>query len=156
MIGRMRRVLKAFAIGLAVIVGLFLVMQIIPYGRTHSNPPTVMEPQWSSPRVRELAVRACFDCHSNETQWPWYANVAPMSWAVQFDVENARNIVNFSEWNRTYPLAGYSGRRTASGMMPPYKYKMAHPEANLTPEETAELVRGLDLTIGEPYAADAH
>jgi hypothetical protein len=127
-----------------------LLLQIVPYGRTHSNPPTLVEPAWDSPRTRELAVRACFDCHSNKTRWPWYADVAPFSWAVQFDVETARSVINFSEWNRRYALAGYAARRVGSGMMPPYKYRMAHPEADLTPAERAELARGLEATLGGP------
>jgi hypothetical protein len=135
---------------LAALVALFAVMQIIPYGRTHENPPTVNEPAWDSPRTRELAVRACFDCHSNHTKWPWYANVAPFSWVVELDVENARDILNFSEWNRTYPLAAYSSQSILQGGMPTAKYKLAHPEANLTRQETDELVRGLDATIGTP------
>ncbi|HWO17969.1 MAG TPA: heme-binding domain-containing protein [Kofleriaceae bacterium] len=136
--------------GLASIAGVFLLLQLVPYGRTHSNPPTVAEPAWDSPRTRELAVRACFDCHSNQTRWPWYAKVAPFSWAVQFDVEVARSVINFSEWNRRYALDGYAGRRTSSGMMPPSKYRMAHPEAKLTPAERVELARGLEATLGGP------
>lgn len=143
----MQRVLKSLLVALAWIAGLFALLQIVPYGRTHSNPPTIAEPAWDSPRTRELAVRACFDCHSNHTRWPWYANVAPFSWVVQFDVGVAREVVNFSEWNRHYPLAEYSGKRTLDGNMPPYKYRMAHPEADLTPEERAELARGLDRTL---------
>ncbi len=144
---RSRRIVKTLGVVLGVLVGLFAVMQIIPYGRTHSNPPTIAEPEWDSPRTRELAVRACFDCHSNHTRWPWYASVAPMSWAVQFDVDVAREVVNFSEWNRTYALAVYSGKRTLDGNMPPSKYMVAHPEAQLTDAERAELARGLDATI---------
>lgn len=144
----MRRFLKTFLIGLAGLVVLFGLIQLIPYGRTHSNPPTIAEPEWDSPRTRELAVRACFDCHSNHTRWPWYADIAPFSWAVQLDVENARDIVNYSEMNRHFPLGIYSGQRTRDGNMPPYKYMMAHPEANLTPQEREELARGLDKTLG--------
>lgn len=143
----MRRWLKRIGIVLGSLIVLFGVMQVIPYGRTHENPPTRKEPHWDSPRTRELAERACFDCHSNHTKWPWYASVAPMSWVVQFDVENARDIVNFSEWDRSYALAAYSGQRTREDNMPPYKYKMAHPEANLTPQERDDLARGLDATI---------
>src|SRR5215204_3715882 len=73
---RLRRFVKYLVVGLAGFVGLFALLQIIPYGRTHSSPPTISEPVWDSPRTRELAERACFDCHSNETKWPWYANVA--------------------------------------------------------------------------------
>ena len=103
-----RCLLKALKV-LAWLVGVIVLMQIIPYGRTHSNPPVTREPSWDSPRTRELARRACFDCHSNETRWPWYADVAPFSWVVQRDVDIARNVINFSEWDRAYDLAIYSG-----------------------------------------------
>jgi hypothetical protein len=73
-----------------------------------------------------------------------------LSWAVRFDVETARSVINFSEWNRRYALAGYAGRRTSTGMMPPYKYRMAHPEADLTSAERMELARGLEATLGGP------
>ena len=146
----MPRWLKIVLIVLGCLIGLFGVMQLVPYGRTHSNPPTTAEPAWDSPRTRELAKRACFDCHSNETRWPWYANVAPFSWVVQFDVDGARHQLNFSEWNHPYPLAQYAGARVRSGSMPIYKYRMAHPEADLTSKEIEELARGLDLTISPP------
>jgi hypothetical protein len=145
-----RRLLKALAIGIACLVGLFLLMQAIPYGRTHTNPPIIKEPDWDSPRTRELAVRACFNCHSNETKWPWYANVAPTSWVVEFDVNVAREVINFSEWNHTYDLAPYSSQSVVTGNMPTVKYRMAHPEANLTPAETKELADGLDRTLKPP------
>ena len=144
---RVRRLLRFVLVALAWLVGLFIVIQIVPYGRTHSNPPTIKEPPWDSPRTRELAVRACFDCHSNQTHWPAYANIAPFSWIVQNDVEGARSVVNFSEWNLTYELAAYSGSSTIEGNMPPVKYRMAHPEADLTKQETAELAHGLDVTL---------
>lgn len=134
--------------GLGITIGVFAVMQIIPYGRTHSNPRKIQEPAWDSPRTRELAVRACFNCHSNETTWPWYANVAPMSWVVQFDVEVARDVINFSEWNRHYEMAAYSSQSIMTGNMPTLKYRMAHPEADLTQQEMIDLARGLDATLG--------
>ena len=127
---RLRRFFKGLALTLAWLVGLFLVMQIIPYGRTHRNPPIVKEPAWDSPRTRALAVRACFDCHSNETHWPWYANVAPLSWVVEFDVGAAREVTNFSEWNLPFPLAPYSGLSVKTGNMPPFKWQIAHPEGD--------------------------
>ncbi len=145
--GSVRKFLKVFAISLAWLVGIFLLMQAIPYGRTHKNPKTIREPAWDSPRTRELAKRACFDCHSNETRWPWYANVAPFSWVVERDVETAREVVNFSAWQVKQPLAATSMSSVLTGNMPPVKYKMAHPEADLTPQETQDLARGLDETI---------
>jgi len=145
---RLRSWLRGLGIGLGVITLLFGAMQIIPYGRTHANPPTVMEPAWDSPRTRELAVRACFDCHSNQTTWPWYADVAPFSWVVQNDVDGARDTLNFSEWQRPFSLAQESGPSVIRRDMPPYKYRMAHPNADLTQAETIELARGLNATVG--------
>ncbi len=148
--GNVRRFLKIVAVTLGCLVGLFGVIQIVPYGRTHSNPRVVQEPPWVSPRTRELAKRACFDCHSNETRWPRYANVAPFSWVVQQDVEAARSITNFSEWNVPYDLAASSSQSIYTGNMPPVKYRMAHPEADLNLQERLELARGLDATLNVP------
>ena len=139
--------LRRIGLTVAWLGGAFALMQLVPYGRTHANPPTTQEPAWDSPRTRELAVRACFDCHSNETRWPRYANVAPMSWVVQHDVEVAREVLNFSAWDRSYALAPSSGLSVRTGNMPPVKYRMAHPEADLTPEETLALAHGLDATL---------
>ena len=144
---RSTRWLKGIAIGLACVVALFGLIQIVPYGRTHANPRVIQEPAWSSPRTRELAVRACFDCHSNETRWPWYADLAPFSWAVQIDVDGARDTLNFSEWNRSQELAAESGPSVVRRDMPPYKYRMAHPDADLNDQETLELARGLNTTL---------
>jgi len=144
------RWLKRVGIAIGCLVGIFLLMQVVPYGRTHANPSILAEPEWDSPRTRELAVRACFNCHSNETEWPWYAGVAPFSWVVQLDVENARDTLNFSEWTHPYDLAADSGSSVIRGDMPPYKYRMAHPEANLTLNERIELARGLNATMKAP------
>jgi hypothetical protein len=135
---------------MAFLVGLFALMQAVPYGRTHANPPVISEPTWDSPRTRELAVRACFNCHSNETKWPWYSDVAPFSWVVEQDVDNARDVLNFSEWTHPHDLAAASGPTVIRHDMPPYKYRMAHPEADLTQAESIELARGLNATVGAP------
>jgi len=127
---------------------LFLLIQLVPYGRRHTNPPVIQEPNWDRPLTRELAVRACFDCHSNETRWPWYSHVAPISWLVQRDVEVGRRVVNFSEWQRSYEEAGESADTVVEGEMPPAYYHVAHPSARLSPGEKNALVRGLDATLG--------
>ena len=94
----LRRFLKGLAFGLVGTIAFVAVIQLVPYGRAHSNPPVVSEPAWDSPRTRELAQRACFDCHSNETKWPLYARIAPGSWLMARDIHNGRNHLNFSEW----------------------------------------------------------
>jgi hypothetical protein len=136
--------------GLSFCVGLFAVMQLIPYGRAHDNPPVIAEPAWDSPRTRELAKRACFDCHSNETRWPWYAHVAPLSWAMQRDVDAARSVMNFSEWTRGNDLVHAAGHVVIRRDMPPRQYTVLHGDAHLTDEEKVELARGLHATFGAP------
>ena len=129
--------------------------QLIPYGRTASNPAVTGEPAWSSPRTRELTVNACFGCHSNETTWPWYSRVAPMSWAVASHVEEGRADLNFSEFDRTQE-ADEIIETIQDGSMPPSYYTRfgLHPEAKLTPAERAELIAGLQATPGLSESGD--
>ena len=81
-----RQLIKVAQYGLVVVIVGFLIIQVVPYGRNHTNPPVEQEPAWDSPQTRSLAERACFVCHSNETTLPWYRNVAPVSWLVLHDV----------------------------------------------------------------------
>ncbi|HET8738560.1 MAG TPA: heme-binding domain-containing protein [Acidimicrobiia bacterium] len=134
--------------GVVVIVGGLLLIQLVPYGRDHDNPPVVAEPAWDSPQTRELAVRACYDCHSNETEWPWYSNVAPISWLVQRDVDEGREELDFSEWNLSQE-GDESAETVREGSMPPSQYLLTHPEARLTDAELAALEAGLVATFGE-------
>jgi heme-binding protein len=127
---------------------LFLAIQVVPYGRRHTNPPTRVEPPWDSAATRGLAVRACFDCHSNETVWPWYSHVAPLSWLTQRDVEKGRRKLNFSEWDRPQKEAGESAKTVRKGKMPPWFYSALHPDSRLAPAEVQALIQGLEATLG--------
>jgi hypothetical protein len=133
--------------GLSATVGLFVLLQFVPYGRAHTNPPVTGEPAWASPQTRELTVRACYDCHSNETKWPWYSHVAPASWLVQKHVDDGRAKVNFSQWNRSQEGAE-SSEAVQEGEMPLRSYLIAHPEARLSSAEFEALVQGLAATFG--------
>lgn len=133
---------------IGVVIAAFAI-QLVPYGRSHSNPPVVAEPTWDSARTRELAVRACFDCHSNETVWPWYSNVAPVSWLVQRDVDEGREKLNFSEWTTPAEEAGESAETVREGEMPPRVFLITHPEARLSAAEQEELATGLATMFGE-------
>jgi Haem-binding domain len=135
------------AIASLVVLGLVLVAQVVPYGRDHSNPPIVAEPTWDSSTTRALAERACFDCHSNQTHWPWYSNVAPMSWLVQNHVDEGRRVLNFSEWSRGDAEAGEAAEAVRDGEMPPRSYVLLHPEARLTDAAREQLARGLDASL---------
>jgi len=118
---------------------LFLAIQVLPMGRNRTNPPVTREPSWDSPRTRELAQRACFDCHSNETKWPWYASVAPVSWLVKDDVMKGRRHLNFSEFDKPQPNADDAPKEIMEKEMPMTNYLLMHPEARLTDEERKEL-----------------
>jgi len=130
----------------AIVVG--VVIQLIPFGHQHTNPAVVREPAWDSPRTRELARRACFDCHSNETAWPWYSNVAPVSWLTQRDVNGGRMHLDFSEWNKPQRHAGHVLEEIRSGDMPLWFYLPMHSTARLAADEKAALIAGFQKTPG--------
>lgn len=139
------RVLRWLGIGVVVAI---LILQLVPYGRSHTNPAGRMEPRWDTPATRGLAVRACYDCHSNETVWPWYSQVAPMSWLLQRDVDEGRRKLNFSEWNQAQKEARESAKTVREGEMPPWFYTLIQREARLTAAETQALIAGLEATLG--------
>ncbi len=143
----MKRAITCVLILLGGVVILFLIIQLVPISTT--NPPVVTQVQWDSTQTQALFARACADCHSYETVWPWYSHVAPASWLVAFDVARGRR-----SWNISDPS---SGRETRSGTelarviqkgsMPPLQYLILHPNANLTSAEKQALINGLEATF---------
>lgn len=142
---KLKKVLRRGLLGL-VVVGLGI--QLIPGGRNHDNPPVTQEPEWDSPRTRELAVAACFDCHSNESKWPWYSNVAPISFFVQKHVDEGRDELNFSEWDREQKHAKKAAREIRKGSMPLDSYLLLHSHAKLSTAEKEELANGFERMFG--------
>ncbi len=130
----MKKVL--LSIGVLVIVA-FGVIQLIPVDR--SNPPVEADIP-TSPAVKTILKRACYDCHSNETVWPSYSRVAPVSWVVAWDVRKGREELNFSTWNQ-YSLeerakkVKESWEKVEEGEMAPWFYVLLHPEAGLEAED---------------------
>jgi mono/diheme cytochrome c family protein len=139
---------KVLLILMGIAAVIFIGIQFVPYGHQHSNPPVVQEPNWDSSQTRELAQRACFDCHSNETDWPWYSYVAPVSWLIQRDAEVGRRIINFSDWGRVYE-PGEIVEVVREGEMPPAQYLLMHPEARLTQAEKDAFISGIQATISQ-------
>ena len=133
---------------LLVLVVAFVGIQFVPYGRDHVNPPVGAEPKWDSPDTRALAKQACFDCHSNETAWPLYSRVAPVSWLVQQDVSEGRAALNFSEWQRAQKEAKKAAKEIREGDMPPQMYRLMHAGARLSAADAERLARGLEKTLG--------
>jgi hypothetical protein len=135
---------------LAIAAGAAFGIQLVPYGREHANPPVAREPAWDTPRTRELFFRACKDCHSHETVWPWYSFVAPASWLVQHDVYEARSHFDVSDWGRSEHNHGDdAAEELREGEMPLWQYAILHPEARLSDAERAELIVGLVATFGD-------
>jgi len=147
---------RILLIGIAVLG----VVQFIPVART--NPPVdsaqVMVAKMPVPRqVSDILDRACQDCHSNHTVWPWYSQIAPISWFVVHDVNAGRAELNFSDWGR------YTARRqdrklkeiceqVDSGNMPMAAYTLMHPQSTLTPSDRKTLC---EWTTGARKIAEA-
>jgi mono/diheme cytochrome c family protein len=124
-----------------------VVIQLVPYGRSHANPVIQTEAKWDNHTTRALFNRACADCHSNRTMWPWYSNVAPISWLLQAHVDGGRkkfniNVKDFGE------EAGNAAEVIQNGKMPEPSYLPLHPEARLSDVETAQLIAGVRATFG--------
>lgn len=139
---------------IAAIVG-FGLMQFWPLQLT--NPPVVSEPPWDSARTQELAELACFDCHSNETEWPWYAHIVPPGILLEKDVLDGRKVLNFSEWEETcctLPQIDAMATTVNKGEMPPPYYLILHPNQELNDVERGELVNGLIETMNNEIGSE--
>jgi hypothetical protein len=145
----------------------FALMQIIPAAPSIDNPPsdtargfdTVMKP---SATVASVLRRACYDCHSHETRWPWYSYVAPVSWPIRHHVANGRRALNFSEWLRPgeKEFTEWSSleeicHSIRDGSMPMPSYLPFHPEAALSKSEKEMVCAWVDraLARGSAFAA---
>ena len=136
----MKPVLRWTAISLGII---FLTLQFVRPAKTNPaiDESRALQKQTELPAdVEAVLKRACYDCHSNETDWPWYSQVAPVSWFVADHVNQGRRHLNFSDW------AGYSkqdritklyliGETVGLEMMPLKSYLILHSEARLTDDE---------------------
>ena len=128
-------------VALSVLAVAFLAIQLAPVER--ANPPVEAEVP-ASEEVRSILRRACYDCHSNETRWPWYSRIAPVSWLIAHDVREGREELNFSTWNRlstkkqVEALHG-SWEEVEEGEMPPWFYLPAHRDARLSERDRAAL-----------------
>ncbi len=129
--------------GLVTMVVVMIAIQFVPYGHDRSNPPVTQDAPWPSARVRRIAQGACYDCHSNETQWQWYDKPAPMSWLVQKDVKAGRDELNFSEWDKRQHKLDDMVEVVREGSMPPQQYRLLHPDAKLSAQEKADLLAAL-------------
>lgn len=129
--------------GLGLLIVLALAGCAVP-----ANPPVVAEPAWDSPQTRALFFRACSDCHSNETVWPWYSRLPVVATLIQRDVQEGREKLNVSEWGQREQEADDVAEVIRNGTMPPALYLPLHPQARLSAAEKDALIQGLVRTFG--------
>lgn len=142
---------------LGILVLILIAIQLVPYGKDHSNPAVVVEPAWDTPKTRELFFRACADCHSHETKWPWYSHIAPVSWLVASDVDEGREHFNVSMWGIQAKNEGEEAAKAfREEEMQPWFYKIPHPEAKLSEQEAGQFLQGLVATFGEDQEDNEH
>ena len=146
-----KRIFQILAIG---ILGLLLI-QVIPFGHTRTNPPVVSEPNWPSPQARALVKEHCFQCHSNETDWTWYSNIAPGSWLIAFDVIEGRQRFNFSDWNKKPGELDEMISTIQEGEMPPIQYWIVHPSSRMNAQQKQELIQVLESSLNNPTASNS-
>ena len=125
---------RTLLLGLGALVALLLLIQLIPVART--NPPVTADMP-ASPELHAVLKQSCYDCHSNETEWPWFTTIAPMSWLAVRDTNEGRRRLNFSQWDQVSAeqqarVARESWGQVAEGEMPPFIYVLPHPNARLT------------------------
>ncbi len=131
------------------VVGILVVgvigLQLVPnYERT--NPPVTYQMKWNAPETEQLMRQACYDCHSNETVWPWYSNIAPVSWLVVKDVNEGRAKLNFSTGHGEMESDELI-EQIERGTMPPRIYLTMHSDANLTDTQKADLIAGIRASL---------
>lgn len=121
----------------------FVLIQFIPFSIT--NPPEKTEILWDSPQTQALFKRACADCHSHQTIWPWYSHIAPVSWFTRQHVRDGREAFNISEeTDFDIDEIRYQIRKNK---MPLPRYLWMHPEAKLSEDEKEALIQGLQKTL---------
>jgi cytochrome c551/c552 len=134
-----------------ILIGIILLMQLIQPEKT--NPPVDTTITLKAPKeVMQILKRACYDCHSYETIWPWYSNIAPLSWSIASHVKDGREAVNFSKWEEIQDEIKIKRLKRAiktvnNGMMPLSSYLFLHPEATLSKEDKEVLIRWFDAYL---------
>ena len=132
-------------IALWLLAALAVAFLLIQFKTVERDNPPVEQTIEAPPEVLALVQRSCFDCHSHQSDWPWYSRIAPASWVVADDVHHAREHLNFSTWNRYDPderadLYEEIAEEVSAEAMPLPLYLFGHPGARPTDTERAQIV----------------
>lgn len=147
-VGRQSKWGRVFRWGIGILLIAGVAIQFVPVEKT--NPPVTGDIPVSI-EVKAILRQSCYDCHSNETIWPWYSNVAPASWLVANDVKEGRRHLNFSTWDR-YDAGKQSHKihevweEVEQHEMPLWFYTPLHPDAKLSADDMEILKAWADAT----------
>ena len=145
-----------------IFLGLLLAFIIIQFFRIDkTNPPVksgqdIIAIQHPNADITNILKRACYDCHSHETKYPWYSNVAPISWLLKHHIDEGREHLNFSTWGK-YTLKKQQHKLSEAyeeveeGEMPMFGYVKMHKEANLSDSEKKQLLSWFKATAGDGF-----
>ncbi|WP_421716042.1 heme-binding domain-containing protein [Arcobacter arenosus] len=127
---------------LLIIFSILITMQFFQVDKENKEIDTTLEIK-APDNIMTMLKNACYDCHSNQTKWPWYSNIAPFSWAINTHVKDGRKALNFSTWEE-YSLEEKNKKmkevfRTAYASMPLSSYIRFHEEADLTREQRTQI-----------------
>jgi heme-binding protein len=148
---------------LVALVAFLVVIQVFQPGRT--NPPVVTRRSLTGhvqvpDDVYSALIRSCGDCHSNETRWPWYSHIAPLSWVITDDVNEGRRHMNFEDWEALQDPKEAKDRlvdicpEIQQKGMPPFSYRIVHKDLRLNPQEIASICSWSQAFQGSPIGSD--
>jgi hypothetical protein len=143
------RIRRPVAVAVAVVLAAAQLVRPERVNRATNRWTVLVEETAMPPEVAATLQRACGDCHSNRTRWPWYSAVAPVSWFVADHVNHGRRHLNLSEWppadaERAREMPRAACREAREGRMPLRSYLLLHPGARLAEAEVDALCRWAD------------
>ena len=155
-----------------IIIALLVAFVIIQFFRIDtSNPPVnkgmdFLTIKNTPPELAKAIRTSCYDCHSNESVYPWYSNIQPVAWWLQDHIEEGRKELNFSTFSTYEPKRQAhkleeAAEQIEKGDMPLESYALGHPEAKLTPEQQKNLIQyfrqmAMDIRREHQLSADTH
>jgi hypothetical protein len=149
--------MKIIKVLILVLIVVIIGIQFIPGGIPDNKPEdnrTLAHDTLVSPDVLAILKKSCFDCHSNQTDFPWYASIAPSSWLLADHINEGRKNLNFSEW-QDFSKRKKVGKlediqeQVKKGEMPLKSYTLIHKKAILSPEEIQTLIKWTDEATGK-------